>query len=82
VGFATADGTATAGSDYVARAGRLTFRPGVTLRFVDVAVNGDAAVEPSETFFVELAGPTHATVADGQGRGTIVADDPLRRLGR
>jgi uncharacterized membrane protein len=77
--FATADGTAAGGVDYVAKTGTLTFTPGVTLRFVDVTVNGDAAVEPSETFFLELSSPTNATVADGQGLCTIANDDPPRR---
>jgi hypothetical protein len=62
VAFATANGTATAGSDYVNRAGTLTLTPGTTLRFVDVTVNGDRTVEPSQTFFVSLSIPANATV--------------------
>ena len=40
-----------------------------------VTVNGDAKVEPNETFFVNLTGPTNATILDGQGIGTITNDD-------
>ena len=36
--------------------------------------------EANETFFVNLAGPTNATIADGQGLGTITDDDPLPTL--
>jgi hypothetical protein len=75
VGFATADGTATAGSDYVANSGTVTFNPNVTSQPITVLVNGDTTVEPNETFFVNLSNPTNATIADNQGLGTIVNDD-------
>ena len=39
-------------------------------------VNGDRLAEPNETFFVNLSSPTNATIADGQGVGTIVDDEP------
>jgi parallel beta-helix repeat protein len=75
VSFATADGTATAGSDYVAASGSLSFAPGVTTQPVQVTVNGDTVDEPDETFLVNLSAPTSATIADGQGVGTILDDD-------
>jgi hypothetical protein len=75
VDFATADGTAVAGSDYAAAAGTLTFTPGQTSKAITVLVNGDTAVEPDETFFVNLSNPSGATIADGQGVGTITNDD-------
>jgi hypothetical protein len=75
VGWATANGTATAGSDYAGASGTLTFAPGVTSRTIAVAVTGDTAGEADETFFVNLAGPSGATLADGQGRATITNDD-------
>ncbi|OLP52322.1 beta strand repeat-containing protein [Allorhizobium taibaishanense] len=77
VNYATADGTATAGSDYVARSGTLTFAPGVTAQSVAVTVNGDTAVEPNETFSVSLSGVSNATVARATGTGTIVNDDAV-----
>ena len=40
-----------------------------------MVVNQDATVELSETFLVNLSGPTHASITDGQGVGTIVNDD-------
>jgi hypothetical protein len=75
VNFTTADGTATAGSDYVANSGTLTFSPGTTTQNVNVMVNGDSVNEADETFFVNLTSPTNATISDGQGMGTIFNDD-------
>jgi len=75
VNYATANGTATAGSDYAGASGMLTFTPGQTTQMVNVAVNGDTTIEPNETFFVNLSNPTNATIADSQGVGTINNDD-------
>ncbi len=75
VSFSSADGTATAGSDYVATAGTVTFNPGETNKIITVMVNGDTVPEASETFFVNLTSATNANIADGQGMGTIIDDD-------
>ena len=70
VGYATANGTATAGSDYVAASGHADLPGGRRpRRRLPVTVNGDTAVEPNETFFVNLSGATNATIADAQGAG-------------
>jgi parallel beta-helix repeat protein len=76
VAYATADGTAVSGQDYVAATGTLTFTPGTTVRTVPVAVIGDLLDEPTETFVLNLSAPVNATIADGQGTGTILDDDP------
>ena len=75
VGYATANGTATAGSDYVAKSGTLTFAPGTVQATFNVTINGDTTVEPDETFVVNLSSPAGALIADGQGVGTITNDD-------
>jgi len=76
VSWATANGTATAGTDYVGvPATALTFAPGETSKSVSVTVNGDTTYELDETFVVNLSGATGANVADGQGQGTIANDD-------
>jgi Calx-beta domain-containing protein len=75
VDFGTANGTATAGSDYVASSGTLAFPVGTTTRTVSVPVNGDTTVEPNEDFFVNLQNPVNASIADGQGQGVILNDD-------
>src|SRR5262249_53693092 len=76
VAYATADGTATVGSDYQAASGTLTFAPGETSKTITVRVNGDRLAEPNETFVVNLSSPTNATIAEGQGVGTILDDEP------
>jgi probable HAF family extracellular repeat protein len=76
VQYATADGTATAGSDYLATNGTLTFAPGQTSKTITVQVIGDRLAEPNETFGVNLTSPTNATLAGGPGIGTILDDEP------
>ena len=66
---------ATVGSDYVAKAGKLTFAPGETLKRVTIKFIGDSTPEASETFFFDLKTPTNATIADNRGVGTINNDD-------
>lgn len=50
--------------------------PGETSKTITVHVIGDRLGEPNETFFVNLSGATNATIADGQGVGTIMDDEP------
>jgi probable HAF family extracellular repeat protein len=76
VAFATADWTATGGIDYRAASGTLIIPAGQTAGTVTVLVNGDRVAEPNETFLVNLSGATNATIADAQGIGTIVDDEP------
>jgi hypothetical protein len=72
----TANGTATAGSDYVALAlTTINFAAADLTKTVVVTINGDTVVEPDETFFVNLSNPTNATISDNQGVGTITNDD-------
>jgi chitinase len=76
VTYATANGTALAGSDYTAVAPTvLTFAAGETAKTVTVPVTGDLVDEPDETFLLKLSSPTGATVSDDTGTATIVDDD-------
>ena len=76
VDYATADGSATAGEDYQATSGQLTFQPGQTQHTIAVPVFGDVNIEGDETFSVNLSNATGgATIADGQGEATILTDD-------
>jgi len=75
VAYATANGTATAGSDYTAQSGTLTFSAGQTSKTISVVVNGDTTVEPNETFTVTLSGASGATIARATATGTITNDD-------
>jgi probable HAF family extracellular repeat protein len=76
VAYATANGTATEGADFQAASGTVTFASGQTRRTVTVLVNGDRLGEPNETFVVSLSSPTSAVIADSQGVGTILDDEP------
>ena len=87
VRYATSDGTAAAGSDYVAGSGAVRFEPGATERTVHVRVLEDAHDEGAETMTLALSRPFGAVLADGTATGTIVNTDPmpkawLARFGR
>lgn len=75
IDYTTVDGTATAGSDYVATSGTLSFFPGQTTGTISVTVNGDTTEEPTETFSVVLSNSSGPAIADDTGAGTIVTDD-------
>jgi hypothetical protein len=81
VAFATSNGTAIAGSDYVAALGTLSFAPGQVQRSIAVTIKGDMTREASEGFRVTLSNPVNATLADGVATGTISNDDLLRTGG-
>jgi uncharacterized delta-60 repeat protein len=82
VDYATADGTAAAGSDYTAKSGSLTFETAQTQRWVVVPINANSTPGSNRTFFVNLsnavgsAGANGATIVKAQGTGSIVDDDP------
>ncbi|HEV7473600.1 MAG TPA: Calx-beta domain-containing protein [Pyrinomonadaceae bacterium] len=74
--YVTADGTAIASSsDYQPASGQVVFSPGDLTKFISVTVNGDSVPEVHETFAVNLSSPSSASIADGQGIGTILSDD-------
>ena len=76
--YATADGTATAGSDYTSASGTLTFAPGELTKTISVAVTGDTTLESDETLVVKLGTALAATILTGPGTGTIVNDDAVK----
>ncbi|MGB8861362.1 MAG: Calx-beta domain-containing protein, partial [Ilumatobacteraceae bacterium] len=67
VDFKTVDGTAKAGTDYIARSGTLTFAAGATTAVVDIELVDDLAFESTETFSVVFSnvrfGPAPAPLA-------------------
>ena len=77
VDFATADSTATAGSDYAAATGTLSFTAGETTKTISVSVTPDSNVEADEFYFVNLSNASEATIADSQGLGTITTAPEL-----
>lgn len=83
VDYATANGTATAGQDYTARAGSLSFAPGVTSQVVKVPVAADTVDDPAfDRFTFTLSALDGAIMGDAVGVGTIVDDDPATAHGR
>ncbi len=79
VAYATADNTATAGSDYTAVSGTLTFNPGETSKTFNVNIAGDSSPESDETFTVTLSSPTNASLADSTASGTILNDESVNQ---
>ncbi len=75
VNYATANGTATAGSDYTAASGTAIFAPGSTSAQVVVAVNGDTQIEVNDTLTLNLSGAANASIATASVTGTITNDD-------
>jgi hypothetical protein len=80
VAYATADGTALAGLDYLPRSGTLTFAPGQTVATVLVPVLADDVDEPDETFALDLSAPTSAVLGNAHAVGTIVDGTPPPEL--
>ena len=77
VDYATADGTATAGEDYTATSGTLTFAAGETSKTVSVPLLDDAIDEGRETFTLRLSNAQGAHIEDGEATGTIVNTDNM-----
>ncbi|MDM3863115.1 MAG: Calx-beta domain-containing protein, partial [Aphanizomenon gracile PMC644.10] len=75
VNYSTADNTATAGNDYTATSGTLTFDTNETTKTITVPIIGDTTFESDETFLVYLTNPSNATITDALGIGTITDDD-------
>lgn len=75
VSYSTLDGTAKAGSDYVAAFGTVTFNAGETKKTITVQVYGDTVYEANEAFYVQLANPVNAGLGVSKGTGTIQNDD-------
>ena len=76
VKIATADGTATAGSDYTALPPTiLTFDPGESIRTVSVDVSGDGLHEGDESFVLNLSSPSGATLGDAQAVAYVIDDE-------
>ena len=87
VDYETADRTATAGEDYEAMSGTLTFESGQTTTSVQVRVLDDSHDEGEETLTLVVTNASNARIHDGEALGIIVNSDPipsawLSRFGR
>ena len=75
VDYETADGTATKNEDYLPSSGRLTFRPGETVKAISIAILDDNAAEKKETIIVELKNTSFGTLRDSRALVYITDDD-------
>ena len=75
VDYTTVDGSATAGSDYVAASGTLTLNPGETSAAIVVTLIDDSDAEPVEQFNLQLSNPVNALMSDNSGIVTINDDE-------
>jgi ELWxxDGT repeat protein len=75
VAYATADGTARAGSDYTAATGTLSFASNETTKTIRIPILGDTTIEPGETFTVLLSTAANSVIDDPTGIVTIRNDD-------
>ena len=81
VNYQTSDRTATAGTDYSAVSGKLSFARGETSKTILVPIRGDRLGEADESFVVKLRGAKNAKIADGTGVVTIRDDEPRISIG-
>lgn len=81
VDYTTSNGSAVAGSDYVATSGRLSFDAYQRVAYIDVTVVGDTIVEPNENFFVTLSNATNGVAISGGPTAITIVDDDLRQTG-
>ena len=80
IGFASAAGTATAGSDYTTITNNLTIPAGQTSGTINVPILDDAIYEGDETLFMNLSAVSGVAIADSQGTGTIVENDAVPNI--
>ena len=76
VAYATADGSATAGTDYTAAWGTLSFKAGESEKTVAVTLATDSVPEGSETLMLTLSSPSGATIGDNEATGTVTDPAP------
>jgi ribosomal protein L35AE/L33A len=75
VNYATANGTATAGSDYTSASGTLNFADAETSKTFTVTITDDAVFEGNETFTVTLSNPTGGSTLGSPTTGTVTIVD-------
>lgn len=75
VNYATSDGTATAGVDYVSANGTITFAPMETVQNFFFNVISDTVVEPNETVILTLSSPVSATIGPLNPANLLIIDD-------
>ena len=75
VDWATRDGSAIAGEDYIAAAGTLTFTPGEIAKTIPLTILGDSVEEPDESFSILLSNSLGAPAQRSESTVNLVNDD-------
>ncbi|HYV09957.1 MAG TPA: Calx-beta domain-containing protein [Pyrinomonadaceae bacterium] len=75
VDYATSNGTAAAGSDYVAASGTVTIPAGSSSATINISINGDTTVEANETFTVTLSNATNVAFLSNSIANVTIAND-------
>ncbi|MBF2085060.1 DUF4347 domain-containing protein [Thermoleptolyngbya sp. C42_A2020_037] len=77
VSYDTVNGTAQAGSDYLARSGTLTFAPGQTAQTISIPIINDTLIEDNESFSVVLSNPTGGVLGSQTASVITILDNDL-----
>ena len=77
VDYATAGGTATAGEDYTAKSGTLTFNAGDTTKTIQVPITDDTIDDDNETITLTISNASGADISDATATGTITNNEPV-----
>ena len=75
VGYVTANGTATAPSDYTSSSGRATFAAGAAQATIEIPITNDNVQESTESFTVLLKQPSRRAVAVNPKVTVTIADN-------
>src|SRR4029077_749221 len=78
--YLTADGSATAGAEFIPVADTLTFTPGETIQTLAVPVNGGVLNRNEGTFSVILTNAVNAIISRPLGTATVMSDRPVLAL--
>jgi|GEM_PF-535456 len=81
VAYTTVNGSATAGSDYVAQSGIVQFAAGQRVKQLDIRILNDNAVEPTQTLTVELSQPSGGVLGQRATTTVRIADDEVNSAG-
>ncbi|MEK6336499.1 MAG: SBBP repeat-containing protein [Acidobacteriota bacterium] len=73
--YATSDGSANSGADYLATSGTLQFASGETFKTFSVPIVDDLFAESSETFKITLSNPTGGTFSGSPNITTLTIAD-------
>jgi len=76
VNYTVSSGTATAGSDYNATNGTLTFSGATSVQNIPIQISGDTTIESDETFYITLSNATGgASISKSSATITLLNDD-------